>query len=103
MAKSTQTVEVVITVESNADNTAFRVDNAQGFYTREFYSPAEQVAIDVHLASLKPRLYEVYNALLGAKDRLAQWGQGGLDKAEDVTPLTGAEVNMLLRLLAALE
>jgi len=102
MAKSTQTVEVVITVESNEENTAFQVNGAQGFYTRGLYSPAEQAAIDMHLAGLEPRLYEVYNAILDAKYRLSQRGRG-FDKAEDVTTLTGAEVNTLIRLLGALE
>jgi len=103
MAKSTQTVEVVITVESNEENTAFRVNSAQGFYTRGLYSPAEQVAIDMHLARLKPRVYEVYNAILDAEDHLSQSLKGGFDKAEDATPLTGAEVNTLMNLLGALK
>ena len=102
MAKSTQTVEVVITVESNEENTAFRVNSAQGFYTRECFTPAEQAAIDMHLDSLKPRLYEVYNAILDAKYRLSQRGRG-FDKVEYVTTLTGAEVNTLIRLLGALK
>jgi len=103
MAKSTQTVEVVITVESNEENTAFRVNSAQGFYTRGLYSPAEQVAIDMHLASLKPRVYEVYNAMLDAEARLLQSVQGSMGKAEEATPLTSEEVNTLIRLLGALK
>jgi len=102
MAKSTQTVEVVITVESNEENTAFRVNSAQGFYTRECFTPAEQAAIDMHLDSLKPRLYEVYNAILDAKPR-PLCDRRYFDKVEDVTALTGAEVNTLIRLLGALK
>ena len=103
MAKSTQTVEVVITVESNAENTKFRVNNTYDFYSRECFALAEQVAIDMHLARLKPRVYEVYNAILDAEDHLSQSLKGGFDKAEDATPLTGAEVNTLMNLLGALK
>ena len=103
MAKSTQTVEVVITVESNAENTKFRVNNTYDFYSRECFALAEQAAIDIHLDSLKPSVQTLYEAIRKTRQGTLYNKVAAGKKVEDVTTLTGAEVNTLIRLLGALE
>jgi len=102
MAKSTQTVEVVITVESNEENTKFRI-NAYDFYSRECFTPAEQAAIDMHLASLKTSVQTLYEAIRKTRQGTLYAGVDNRRKVEDVTTLTSEEVNTLIRLLGALK